>query len=555
MHSGAMQFLCTECGSLSEHTALDLQLFKKYGHDPVSECNTCLQRHHLSFRNGRTLYRRTCSATGRKIVSNISPDKPFLVYEREYWNSDAWDGLAFGREFDFSRPFFAQYRELQLAVPRQALLNISPENSEFCNMCAGNKNCYLVIGGDYNEDSLYCTMNMRNRSVVDIDYSNDNELSYSLFNSFKCYGCRFTVDSKNCTDCAFVSDCIGCTDCILCTNLANRQHCIENQQLSKDEYLVRKAELLDGTFTKQQALFQRFLELRSTRIVRPLHLLNCQDCSGDYLENSGGCTNCFFAWNCHDLRSVHTTDSSRDSFLSTYIGSGSELCYHLVSAIPAYASQFSYFLINTSFATYCESCMNCKNLLGCNGLKQKQYCILNRQYSREQYEELMPRIIEHMKKTGEWGKFFPKDFSCFAYNETTAHEYWPLAETQARELGFQWKSSVNEPVTAEKTVVARDLPDAIDDIPDDIVNWAIVCAESGKPFKIVRPELQLYRTLKLPLPRLHPDVRYQARMRYMNPFRIEQRNCSRCNRSVDTTYERGRSETLVCEECYLKEIY
>jgi len=31
-----------------------------------------------------------------------------------------------------------------------------------------------------------------------------------------------------------------------------------------------------------------------------------------------------------------------------------------------------------------------------------KYCILNKQYSKEEYEELVPKIIEHMQKTGEW---------------------------------------------------------------------------------------------------------------------------------------------------------
>ena len=35
---------------------------------------------------------------------------------------------------------------------------------------------------------------------------------------------------------------------------------------------------------------------------------------------------------------------------------------------------------------------------------------------------LRDKIIEHMKKTREWGQFFPKEHSCFSYNESTAHE-------------------------------------------------------------------------------------------------------------------------------------
>jgi hypothetical protein len=53
------------------------------------------------------------------------------------------------------------------------------------------------------------------------------------------------------------------------------------------------------------------------------------------------------------------------------------------------------------------------NLFGCIGLRGKEYCILNKQYTKEEYETLVPKIIEKMKADGEWGEFFHQRISPF----------------------------------------------------------------------------------------------------------------------------------------------
>lgn len=67
---------------------------------------------------------------------------------------------------------------------------------------------------------------------------------------------------------------------------------------------------------------------------------------------------------------------------------------------------FSKFSVHLSDAYYCDSCHNSEYLFGCIGLKRSKYCVLNKQYSKEEYEALVPRIIEHMKKAGEWAYRF-----------------------------------------------------------------------------------------------------------------------------------------------------
>jgi hypothetical protein len=87
---------------------------------------------------------------------------------------------------------------------------------------------------------------------------------------------------------------------------------------------------------------------------------------------------------------------------------------------------------------YCDGCNACDSCFGCIGLQHKKYCILNKQYAKEEYESLMTKIVEQMQKNDEWGKFFPPELSPYAYNETAAFIYYPLSKDEVTSNGWKW---------------------------------------------------------------------------------------------------------------------
>ncbi len=546
---------CSSCGNPLKRSARADALLAKFGEPAPKLCFICGQKRRLAFRNGTKLYRRTCDATGESIISMYAPEKPYKVYKTEAWWSDSWDPRSYSRDVDFNRPFFGQFRELQLHVPRLALIDIKSENSPYCNMSMGNKNCYLICGGDFNQDCMYGVFGMHNKSVTDCDSSNHNERCYALFNSFTCYDSQYIVDSQNCNNCAFVSDCIGCTDCILCTNLRKKSYCIRNVQYSKDDYEREKATLLAGSYKQQQDNWREFLDLRSKRIVKYANILSSEDCVGDYISGSKNCDNCFDAWDCEDMADVILGSKAKDAYCSGCVGERSSLCYDMQSPVGSYEARHSYAVFDSSFIEYCDFVGNSRNLFGCSNMRGAKYCILNKQYSEEEFKALRGRLIEHMKKTNEYGEFFPPECSCFAYNESTAHEYFPLTKDEALAQGFTWSETPERIPEATKSVPAARLPDAIGDIPDDIINWAIESEQSGRPFKIIKQELEFYRAHNLPVPHLHPDERHALRMTLKNPLQLWERKCAKCSEDIKTSYAPDRSETVVCEDCYLKEVY
>ncbi|QQR83276.1 hypothetical protein IPJ72_05760 [Candidatus Peregrinibacteria bacterium] len=227
-----------------------------------------------------------------------------------------------------------------------------------------------------------------------------------------------------------LDDCRNCSDCFGCSGLRNKQYYIFNKPYTKAEYQSTIAQYLGSAneFEKVKAQVQAFHE----RIPkRALIMENCENSIGNYLSNCKNAINCFEVSDAEDCRYCYVALDIKNCMDSTRFGYQTENCYEIMGGTKLYQSAF----VNVSFegvneCLYVDSCINVKNCFGCVGLRQKQYCILNKQYSKEDYETLVPKIIEHMKQTGEWGEFFPAQFSPFGYKESVAQEYQPLSEPQ-----------------------------------------------------------------------------------------------------------------------------
>jgi len=195
--------------------------------------------------------------------------------------------------------------------------------------------------------------------------------------------------------------------------------------------------------------------------------------------------------------------------------------------------------------------MYSKNVFGSVGLNHNEYVILNKQYSVDEYNELLPKIIEHMKETGEWGRFFPPSVSPFAYNETLAQEFFPSNKEACQSNGYRWR----EPDRRDYKPQTYKVPANIQDVPDSIVNEILACKKSGKNFKITPQELRFYIKQELPIPALCPDQRYLERLALKNSRKLWDRNCAKCQAAIKTSYSPDRPDVVYCEQCYLKEVY
>jgi hypothetical protein len=241
--------------------------------------------------------------------------------------------------------------------------------------------------------------------------------------------------------------------------------------------------------------------------------------------------------------------------------------------VISHNSSFSKFCLSFwsgSYGTYSDTCENCTNVFGCIGLRNKQYCILNKQYTKEEYEELVPKIVDQMNsmpyidkagKTYGFGEYFPSEISPFAYNETVAQEFFPLTKEDAITKKYDWfeQEAKNYKITKQ----ANELPEDIKDVPDTITAEIIGCEHGGRcsdqcitAFKITSQELQFYKKMNLPLPRLCSNCRHYERMKQRNPLKIWHRKCMKpgCPNEFETSYAPERPEIVYCEQCYQQEV-
>ncbi len=485
------------------------------------------------------------------------PDSPFKVYEQSIWWSDSWSGLSYGRPIDWNRTFFEQFRDLQLAVPRVALVNKHSENALYTNHSGKNKNCYLSAVTFESEDIYYSDWIIGHcRSCIDCSYLLEGcELCYETYYAWGSYRAFFCEFVKRCNDMWFSYDCQNCSDCLLCCNLRNKKYCIQNRQCTEDEYKREMTALFPLSAESVAAFRRQYIDMKQHRAIHPAtYQLQSEQCSGDLLFTSKNCFECYDSISMHDCRYCYDGIDAKDSADVYHVG-WAELMYECHAISHAYNCIGCHFTYDNKNVYYCDCTQNSHDLFGCAGLNQSSYCILNKQYTQEEYKILVPKLIEHMQKNNEWGEFFPIEYSPFAYNQSRAQEYFSLNEKEARARGVRW-SDYEPPVPEVKKVIeAADIPDHITDVPDDIVEWAIRCEVTRKPFRVIAQELDFYRETGLPVPRCHPDQRYSDRMQQRKPRRLWDRTCAKCQKPISTSYAPERPETVYCERCYLETVY
>lgn len=530
------------------------RLYAEFALPLPSQCPECRRHARLLFRNFFHLYHRTCSLTGKKIISMYREDAPFPVYDTREWSSDRWDALDYGKSIDWSAPFFEQVGLLHRTVPRMTLLNFSCENSEYCNMAANTRGSYLVFGCVANEECMYGHSVWKCNQCYDCLYCYQSARCYECVDCMGCHSLAFSRACENCSSSSFLVHCTGCRDCFGCVGLKNKQYHIFNEPHSKEEYERKMKEFNSGSHRILAFAQTRLQKLVGTEIVKHYHGINCEDVTGDYLYNSKKTVECYDLKNSQDARYCTTGDGFVDCVDCDYIGvSPIERCVSCLTA-QGYELLFCHCCFNNSARLwYCDHCFATQDCFGCVGLKNKRYCILNKQYSKEEYEKLLPRLKEHMRANGEWGKFFPAALSPFAYNETIACEYAPLTREETLSKGWKW----HEKVDADQSYLGPQstVPDDIRDATDDIVHTIFTCESSGKLYKILPQELQFYREMKLPLPRKCFMERQRVRFASRNPRKLWDRACAKCAKPIQTTYAPDRPETVHCEKCYLEAVY
>ncbi|MFA6991802.1 MAG: hypothetical protein WC269_00770 [Candidatus Gracilibacteria bacterium] len=507
----------------------------------------------MALRNEWKLYRRKCDASGDEILSAYAPESPYKVYKNKIWWGDSWDAKDYGHKFDFNKPFFEQFEQLKLEVPHEGTSIFNSENCDYNSHIRESRNCYLNSLVARCEDLYYSYWMVNNKNIFDSLITNDSTLCYYCSNVNHSYQCFFLEEANNCNNCYFCYQLRGCNHCIFSSNLADKSYYAFNKPCSKEKFEEILNKYMNGSYNSLEEAKKEFEKVYKTAKQKNLHNLNCENVTGDHLYNCRNCENCYEGFDSEEcINSISLGDAvSANSCYSAGWPDCQGPVYMSVVSRALQDCAFGNYNWFSSRLRYCEGLNACDSCFGCVGLRHKKHCILNKQYSKEEYEKLMAKIIEHMKSTGEWGQFFPNHISNFAYNETAAQDFFPLTKSEALKMGYRWH---DEDLKEYKEPSIKEIPENIKDVSDDIFDEVLACERCRKNYKIIKPELKFYQQFNLPIPRICPDCRHKERFDKRNPFILFDRKCDNCGKKIISTFEANRKEEVYCEECYLRAI-
>src|SRR3989344_4198452 len=444
----------------------DFTFYEKIGVPAPTLCPECRQMRRYAWRNDRNLYRRPCDLCQKSTVAMYSTDKPFKVYCRDCWGGDlpaqagGWDAEKYGREYDFSRPFFEQFAELQKAVPRIAMLGKNSTRSEYTNHSSDNKDCFMGSSLVDCQNGLYSYFVFHSQDCMDcmLVYVK-SERCYECMDVDGCYQCQFCELCNQCVQCLYCYDCRGCTNCFLSTNLRNKSNVFLNEQLSPEAYKKKVAEFNLGSYQVRQTLYLQFLALRQQAIRKYATVERSVNVTGDHIFNSKNLRACFSVNDAEDVAYAINAEEIKDSMDIYQSGFKIELLYECNAQIRNYNSKFCNCTYDVSHLEYCDICFNSQNLFGCIGIKKGEYMILNKRYSPEDYKELVRKIKIQMTNDKTYGEFFPIALSPFGYNETH-NPIFGTKMTKEEVLAKGWKWEDNTPGTfGKETLAPEQVPD------------------------------------------------------------------------------------------------
>ncbi|HEV7702615.1 MAG TPA: hypothetical protein VGO63_04210 [Candidatus Paceibacterota bacterium] len=171
--------------------------------------------------------------------------------------------------------------------------------------------------------------------------------------------------------------------------------------------------------------FEQFRELQDK--VPLLALINDDgigSVNSEYTQNVTFSKNCymeFMSWYVEDCMYSYCMagPETREVMDSLSIFYYSQIIYECVSVEHCYNCRNCYFSTGLTDCILCYDCKGCSNTFMCANLRQKKYCILNKQYSKEEYEKMIKSYrldtysgMEKAKK--EFAEFLSKQPRKFA---------------------------------------------------------------------------------------------------------------------------------------------
>ena len=404
--------------------------------------------------------------------------------------------------YNFSLSFFDNCKNLSKITPYACIVSHGlSENSEYSEWTYKSKNAYISSVVYDGENILYSYSVKGNSSDVINSiwiWNNSENIYFSVWviNSTDIF---YSKNINNSNEIRFSTNMIWCSECILCNDLINQSYCIQNKQYTKEEYNKMKTEIL-----RKKDMFMLYYKKCLVSKQNLVFSTNCEDVQHtmfvNQLKNSN---NCLFIWGTWSIQeSVYDTIGSANAS-DLYGNSGSWTWDNLYCNVDSGGGSHLFYCLHCSFCSFC---------LGCIWLKNKSFCILNKQYTKEERFEKANEIFAQMDKEGTLWKFFPPSMNPFYFNDTAAYL---IDDTFTKEeVTAQWylrreeEIKVDVPAWAE-VITTNQLNEyqwfnanGQREINPEILK-KVIKDEKWNYYRIVPMELEFLQKYGLPLPEIH----------------------------------------------------
>jgi len=566
----------------------DFNFYEKIKVPPPTFCPLCRAERRLAFRNERKLFKVRDAFTDKDIFSLYPQETGNKSITEEEWFKDDFDASKYEQLYDFSIPFLKQLFELKKEVPVFSLRVEYMVNSPYSANATGLKNSYLLFNSNRSENCMYGNATDFSKDCVDNSHISHSERCYECFWVGNCYQCYFSIICKESYNLYFCKSCLGCSNCFGCMGLNKVSYCIFNKQYTKEEYEKEIEKMKLNTIYGISKARKLSREFWLTHPVKNNQGLKNLDSTGSYVTNCKNVNDSFLIREGENVKYSQylQVPNSKDCYDATAWGANMELNYETcLCGGNSFNIKFSdNCWPNCKNLEYCVNMFSSSDCFGCVGLKKKQYCILNKKYSKEEYFESVNKIKKHMDempyvdKKGniyKYGEFFPIEFSSFGFNNTTAIQYFPMTKIEAVKNGYPW---IEVPKGEYKiTKNFKNIPDSIDSVDDGILKEVIECKNCKNPYRILENELIFYKKENLSLPIFCHECRFERRIKDRLKLQLYKRKCmcsgkndetgiynntvkhihgdKPCMEEFKTGYSPENPEIVYCEKCYQQEVY
>ncbi|MDA1038607.1 MAG: hypothetical protein O2877_02885 [bacterium] len=546
--------VCDLTGEKWDVTEEELGWYRHFNVPPSKLSPVTRMKINTSFYNGFQWWNQKHPKTGKTIITGVHPSTGIKVLPDKEWHEK--DFSENGIEVDLNRSFFEQMRELQLRVPLPASRNIKEPENSISLASSGDRNSYFMVA-TISENSLYSVWCNKLSGVCEVNSCDNVSNSYHIGNSYNINNCNFIDSSKDVISSDFIFFSSDLEFCFGASLQKHKRYLWFNEQLTKEEWEKRRAEVDLGSRKVLDENIAKFRKMMVEDTAWPENFNETvENCTGELIFESEDISEGYFVNTSKNGHWVAYLLSNCEG--NAYMGGGKDSTNNYYSHSPMMSSgcKFVHSCYSCQNVEYSMQCYNCEDLFGCVGLNRKRFCIFNKQYTEDEYYKKLDEVKTNMLERGEYGDFFPLSFSpCYFF--ATPALAWLIDEKDAEQLGAAMYDldsmgargdiDSNAPMTD-----VSELPDHVKDFGE----WsgkALKDKLEGKRFAYIKPEITLYQKLNIAPPLENPMLRLRNLSFEVNSAIPMEVTCAKTGKKLRVAKNKMYPDRKIyCREAYLE---